>query len=411
MLKPWIERPTHLRFLEEHGAALGAFGAASATEFGFGWLDSDGDIDLSHDLELWINCRMTHCFSLLAMEGFPQFAHLADHGVTALSTHFRDAEHGGFFAKIDHNGRPTDDSKQAYAHAFVVLAASSAAAAGRSGAEELLDHALSVLDEKFFEPEHRLHSDVYDRAFTECEPYRGINANMHSVEALLAAAAVLSRDDLLDRAVGILERAINEFSRSNNWSLPEHYSPTWEILKDYNRDDPAHPFRPYGATIGHWFEWARLSLHARAGLEARETKPAAWMLDGALALLEKGAATFGTDGARGFAYTLDWDGAPVVAERMHWVMNEAIGAAAVAYAVTGDSVWAERYQQWWEYAAECFVNPDDHSWAHELSAENGPSATVWAGKPDIYHAYQCALLPRLPVWPPFSAALAMGDVK
>lgn len=402
----WLEKDSHLRWLERHGEALGTFGAGALTDYGFGWLDSEGAIDPTHDLELWINCRMTHCFSLLTLEGFPQFAHLADHGVRALTEHFRDAEFGGFFAKIGHDGQPTDTSKQSYAHAFVVLAASSAVAAGREGARELLDDALAVLEQRFFEPEHRLHSDVYNREFTECEDYRGINANMHSVEALLSAGAVLDRPDLLDRAVGILERAINEFARGNNWALPEHFSPTWEVLLDYNKDEPAHPFRPYGATIGHWFEWARLALHARAGLEERGDTAPAWMHEGALALLTKAAATFGADGAPGFAYTLDWDGTPVVAERMHWVVNEALGAAAVAYRVTGERIWAERYQAWWEYAAQYFVDPDDQSWAHELSATNGESATVWAGKPDIYHAYQCTLLPRLPVWPPFAAALA-----
>lgn len=411
MKKPWLERPTHLRWLEQHGAALGAFGAASKTDFGFGWLTTEGRIDPDHDLELWINCRMTHCFSLLTLEGFPQFAHLADHGVKVLSTYFRDSEHGGYFSKIGHDGEPTDDSKHAYAHSFVVLAASSAVAAGRDGAQELLDDALEVLESRFFEATHRLHSDVYDRAWTTCEEYRGINANMHSVEALLSASAVMDRADLLNRAVGILDRAINEFSRGNNWALPEHYSPTWEVLAEYNRDEPAHPFRPYGATIGHWFEWARLSLHAKAGLEARGDAAPEWMLEGALALLTKGADTFGSDGAPGFAYTLDWDGNPVVAERMHWVINEAIGAAAVAYAVTGDATWAESYEQWWEYAAAHFIDPEDQSWAHELSATNGESATVWAGKPDIYHAYQCTLLPRIPVWPPFAAALARGEVR
>ena len=49
-------------------------------------------------------------------------------------------------ARVD--GRPVDDSKQAYAHAFVVLAASSATAAGRPGAKQLLDEALASLDEE-----------------------------------------------------------------------------------------------------------------------------------------------------------------------------------------------------------------------------------------------------------------------
>ncbi|WP_344931743.1 AGE family epimerase/isomerase [Saccharopolyspora gregorii] len=35
------------------------------------------------------------------------------------------------------------------------------------------------------------------------------------------------------------------------------------------------------------------------------------------------------------------------------------------------------------------------SWRHELDEHNRPAATVWEGKPDLYHAYQATLLPRL----------------
>ena len=31
----------------------------------------------------------------------------------------------------------------------------------------------------------------------------------------------------------------------------------WQALPDYNIDNPADPFRPFGKTPGHAFEWAR----------------------------------------------------------------------------------------------------------------------------------------------------------
>ena len=37
---------------------------------------------------------------------------------------------------------------------------------------------------------------------------------------------------------------------------------------------------------------------------------------------------------------------------------------------------------------------------------NRPAAGTWAGKPDVYHAYQATLFPRLPVAPTLGAALA-----
>ena len=405
---PWLDRASHRTWLADEADELLVFGSESVREDGgFAWLDETGAPDLSRPSELWITCRMTHSFALGHLLGRPDFGRFADHGIASLRGVFHDDEHGGWFSSVE-GGRAVDDSKQAYAHAFVVLAASSATAAGRPGAKQLLDEALSVLDEKFFDEAAGMSVDTFDRAFSVCEEYRGINANMHTVEALLAAADVTGERRWLDRAVGIATRAIDEFARANDWALPEHFDVEWTPLLDYNRDQPAHPFRPYGATIGHWIEWARLVLQARAALIALDGEAPEWMLEAATALMEKSAAAFGADGQPGWVYTVDWDGTPVSSERMHWVAAEAVAAAAVIHEVTGERIWAERYEQWWEYISTYLLDPEEGSWYHELDADNEPQGVTWPGKPDIYHALQCVLIPRLPVAPALSAALRDG---
>lgn len=402
---PWLERASHRAWLDGASLELLHFAAESVREDGgFAWLDEQGAPDLSRPSELWLTCRMTHSFALGHLLGHPDFGRFADHGLASLRGVFRDQEHGGWYSSVA-GGRAVDDSKQAYAHAFVVLAAASGLAAGRPGAKELLDEALEVLDEKFFDESAGMSVDSFDRSFSECEPYRGINSNMHTVEALLAAADVTGERRWLDRAVGIATRSIDEFARLNDWALPEHYDLDWEPVLDYNQDQPAHQFRPYGATIGHWIEWARLVLHARAALITLDGEAPEWMLESAIALMEKSAAAFGADGAPGWVYTVDWDGSPVTTERMHWVAAEAVGAAAVMHQVTGERIWAERYEQWWEYISTYLLDPEHGSWFHELDADNEPQGKTWPGKPDIYHALQATLIPRLPVTPTLAAAL------
>lgn len=404
----WLDLPAHRTWLDAEAEGLLAFGAESLREDGgFSWLAETGEPDASRPAELWITCRMTHCFALGHLMGRPGLAPLIDHGVQSLRTVFRDEEHGGWFAAVD-GDEIVDDSKQAYAHAFVVLAAASAAAADRPGAAELLSEALEVLDQRFFDAEAGMSVDVYDRAFAELEDYRGINANMHTVEALLAAADVTGRLDLLERAVGIIRRALDEFARAHDWLLPEHFDAQWNAQLEYNREDPSHPFRPFGATIGHWFEWARLALHARAALIGRGAEAPAWMLEAATALAEKAAGMFGADGEPGWVYTVDFEGTPVARERMHWVAAEAVGAAAVLRAVTGQEIWAERYEQWWEYISTYLLDAEGGSWFHELGADNVPQGMTWPGKPDIYHALQATLIPRLPVTPTLAASLRSG---
>src|SRR5262245_6616530 len=121
----WLATPAHARWLEAETDRLLEFGAASRDPLGgFGWLGEDGARDEGHDVERWITCRMTHCFSLAAMMGRPGAASLADHGVAALTGRLRDEDNGGWFAAVGPNG-PTKTAKEAYGHAFVILAAAS----------------------------------------------------------------------------------------------------------------------------------------------------------------------------------------------------------------------------------------------------------------------------------------------
>ncbi|MBD3780149.1 MULTISPECIES: AGE family epimerase/isomerase [unclassified Cellulomonas] len=405
----WLTTPAHARWLETETDRLLAFGRASvAPSGGFLRLDDVGR-PLPGPVELWITCRMTHVYALAHLMGRPGNAALVDHGLAALDGLFRDAEHGGWYAEVDADGTPRDTEKAAYPHAFVVLATSSAAAAGRPGAEALLREALAVSEQRFWDEEAGMAVESWDRTFTHLDGYRGVNANMHTVEAYLAAHGVTGQRVWLDRAVRILTRVVHGYARGNEWRIPEHFDARWEADLEYNADTPAHPFRPYGATIGHWLEWARLTLHARAALTAAGDVAPTWMLDDAVALFDAAVREgWSVDGAPGFVYTVDWSGKPVVRERMHWVAAEAVAAAAALHAATGDQRFDDWYVTWWEYVAEHLLDHEGGSWWHELGTDNRVSRTVWEGKADLYHAVQATLIPRLPLAPVIAPALAQG---
>jgi sulfoquinovose isomerase len=405
----WLTSPAHARWLEAEGDRLLEFGRGSAhPDGGFAWLLDDGAPELDRPLELWITCRMTHVYSLGHLLGRPGSATLADHGVAALRGRFRDAANGGWYAKVGPDG-PVGTDKTAYEHAFVLLAAASATAAGRPGGRPLLDDALDVLLGRFWDDEHGMMVEQWDETFTRLDGYRGVNANMHSVEALLSAADVLDDAGLRDRAQRILTRVVHDLARGNDWRIPEHFDDTWTAQPDYNVDEPAHQFRPYGATIGHWLEWARLALHLHAALGASAP---GWLLEDARSLFD--AATregWAVDGTDGFVYTVDWSGQPVVRERMHWVAAEATATAAALFVATGEPAYAAWYETWWDYVADHLLDREHGSWRHELTPTNEPSSVTWAGKPDTYHAFQATLLPRLPLAPMLAAALAEGLLR
>lgn len=409
----WTSMATHRNWLGDEAERLLEFGRGSVVPQGFGWLDDQGGL-IDKPAELWITCRMTHSFALGHLMGLPGYGPLIAHGIESLRGAFHDDEFGGWFDKVGTDG-PTETTKSAYAHAFVLLAASSALAAGVDGAQELLDDAIAVTDKHFWDEEAGLSRESFDRSFTVCEDYRGVNANMHTVEAYLAVADVTGDRVYLDRAARIAERVVHDWARNNSWRIPEHFDAQWNVDLEFNASEPAHPFRPYGATIGHALEWARLTLTVHQALAALGgsgfgTTPAPqWMIDDSRALFDAAVADgWDVDGAQGFVYTTDWDGKPVVGNRMHWVPAEGVASAAALYAITGDEEYSRYYSQWWDYIAQYFIDTQHGSWRHELSVANEPASTTWVGKPDIYHALQVTLAPRLPVSPTFATAIERG---
>ena len=333
----WFGAPEHNRWLAAETHALLHFARSAKVPAGFGWIGEDGQVDTSHPVELWITGRMTFAFSLGALMGIPGCRRYADHGVRSLSRVMRDTEHGGWYSAVGHEldakgrGVPVDPEgrKECYQHAFVLLAAAAATAADRPGAHELLRDAMAVQDRYWWDETYGLPFESYARDFTDPEDYRGINAAMHTVEAYLAVSDVTGDLTWLTRAVQIIDFAVNVQARTNDWHLPEHYDTRWRPDLDYNKDQPAHPFRPYGVTPGHGLEWARLIVQARSALVTRSLPVPDWMLDAAEELFDR-ARTDGwrVDGAPGFVYTTDFNGTPIVHERMHWVVCEGISAAA-----------------------------------------------------------------------------------
>ncbi len=400
-----LETPARRAWLDQQGHRLLELSLASATTGGFGWSDGDGGL-LPRELQLWMTARMTHVLALGHLLGHAGSAAGAEHGIAALAGPFHDEVDGGWFAALAPDGSaPADTTKGAYAHAFVILAASSATVAAVPGARELLDEALAVHAEHFLDADAGVVRESFARDFTDEEDYRGANAAMHTVEAYLAATDATGDDVWRQRALNIADLLVNVHARAHGWRLPEHFTATMTPLLDHHADRVADPFRPFGTTPGHGLEWARLLLGLRDGLG--EGAPP-WLADGAVALFSRAVEDgWAPDGREGFVYTTGFDGAPVVTLRQHWVLCEAIGAAAALHRATGEESYAQRYEQWWAYAERAVVDLDDGSWVHELDADGQPSSVLWEGRPDTYHAFQATLVGALPLAPTFASAVAV----
>ena len=397
----WLGNPRHDRWLEQEGTRLLDFYERSAPDEagGFSWLDETGKPDPGQLKYLWVNARFVHVFALAHLAGRPHASQMVEHGLRHLSDGLRDGTFGGWFWSVDRCG-PVDASKQAYGHAFVLLAASTATVAGLPGGSELLGEVSAVVDSHFWDENSGCCVDAWDREWKQAEPYRGQNANMHLTEAFLAAAEATGEPRYLRRAERIADRLIHHAAAENNWRLPEHFDAAWRPDVEYNRDDPENLFRPYGSIIGHWFEWARLLVQLDHSLGGRP-----WMLAAAKTLFAKGVAE-GWDSERGgLRFTVDWHGNCLNADRYHWTVAEAIGGAAALGRATGERVYEIWYQRFWSYAAAFLIDRDEGSWHHQLDGMNRVSTTAWKGKPDVYHAFQATLCTAVPVGVGFAIGL------
>ena len=393
----WTALPTHRSWLlAQADSLLGFFqGRSINPQGGFFDLDDRGDPmpagtspGTPRARHIHATTRMVHCFAIAHLMGRPGADAMIDHGMDFLWTRHRDAVNGGYFWAVgDH--APIDDSKQAYGHAFVLLAAASAKVAGHPLADRLLADVGAIIRERFWEQRHGAAAEEFTRDWQTFSRYRGQNSNMHLAEACMAAFEATAERVWLEMAESIAALLIGRVAANNGWRLPEHFDDNWNIDRQY-AGSPM--FRPYGTTPGHWLEWSRLLVQLWE-LDGRRHD---WLPDASRTLFRRAVAE-GWDAERGgFYYTLDWDGRPRLRDRYWWPCMEGIGAAAVLNAIDGDPFYEQWYRRIWNWSATHLLDREHGGWRPQLDDALIPASGPFYGKPDIYHALQACLIPLLP---------------
>lgn len=380
-------------FLKEIQENLLAFGHQFPSPQGSSYyLGDDGTPWKERSRETWITCRMAHVYSIGTFLGHSGSGELADAALRGLKGELHDQANGGWYPGITADGAILPD-KQCYAHAFVILAASSAMLAGRAGAEELLEEALELFELRFWNEEEGLAVDTWNTEFSVLDDYRGLNANMHTVEAFLAVADAAGKERYRTRAGRIIDHVIS-WAADNEWRIPEHFTKEWKAELEYNRECPADPFKPYGATPGHGIEWGRLITQWALSVYKEDEQNLKHYIKAAENLYQRAVDdAWNKDDAPGIVYTTDWEGNPVIHDRMHWTLAEAINTSAVLHHVTKNERYASDYAQFMEYLDRQVLDHVNGSWFHQMNEKGEVTGSVWPGKSDLYHAFQATLIP------------------
>lgn len=388
-----IDREENKLFLKEIRENLLAFGHRFPSPAGSSYyLGDDGTPWTNRKRETWITCRMAHVYCIGTFLGHKGSKELVDAALKGLNGELHDQMNGGWYPGVTTEGKALPD-KQCYGHAFVILAASSALLAGRKGAQELLEDALELFDLHFWDEKEGLAVDTWNTEFSVLDDYRGLNANMHTVEAFLAVADATGREMYRTRAGRIIDHVI-VWASGNEWRIPEHFTKEWKAELEYNRECPADPFKPYGATPGHGIEWGRLITQWALSVYKEDKQAQKPYLDAAEKLYLRAVKdAWNVDGAPGLVYTTDWKGEPVIHDRMHWTLAEAINTSAVLYRATGKETYASDYALFMEYLDNQVLDHVNGSWFHQMNERGEVTGSVWPGKSDLYHAFQSTLIP------------------
>jgi mannose/cellobiose epimerase-like protein (N-acyl-D-glucosamine 2-epimerase family) len=297
----------------------------------------------------------------------PRWSDALAHGVAFLRTAHRNPRTGGYAWVISWDGggaTPVDATNHCYGLAFVVLAYAHALLAGVEAARAHLDETVALLEERFWEDAADLYADEASADWSVLAPYRGQNANMHACEAMLAAwdatgdARYLDRAETLARNVTVRQAAL---AGDLVW---EHHHADWSVDWEYNRHDRSNIFRPWGYQPGHLAEWAKLLLI----LERH--RPAPWLLPRAVALFGAALARGWDAEHGGVVYGFAPDGAVCDDDKYFWVQAEALAAAALLGARTGEAGYWELYDRIWAYCWEHFVDHRHGAWYRILTRDN-----------------------------------------
>ena len=127
--------------------------------------------------------------------------------------------------------------KATYDHVHVGLASANALMVGHPLAAGLLEQVIEVIDTRLWDESTQTLLESFAPDWSDCEDYRGANANMHGLEAFLAMGTATGDAVWHRRGLAIADRLINVAAREQDWLLPEHFTADWQVLPATERID------------------------------------------------------------------------------------------------------------------------------------------------------------------------------
>jgi len=285
----------------------------------------------------------------------------AAHGFAFLHSHHRQSDGRYIWQR---RGDVIEDGRaMAYGHAFVMLAGAWAARLGLEGGEQTIAEIWDFMERHFWDEAHQAYADERDETLSNLDAYRGQNANMHTVEALIAAFEATQVPQYLARARSVAHQFCVVLADRADGQIWEHYDVEWQHDWQYNIDRPDDLFKPWGFQPGHQVEWAKLLLQLDA------LAPEEWYLPTARRLFDTAMNKGWDHEFGGLVYGYAPDGQFADAHKYFWVQAEALAAAWRLFKRTGNEAYRQDYNRLWRWSWEHLVDHKYGAWFRIVSRE------------------------------------------
>jgi len=323
----------------------------------------------------------------------PAYLEQVKHGVAFLRDVHRNPTTGGYAWQLswqDGQKKITDGNNHCYGLAFVLLAYSHALMAGISEARDYLYETAQLMEEKFWQPKFSLYADQASEDWQVVDSYRGQNANMHTCEAMIAAYQATADVNFLHRAELIAKSITQQEAAQADGLIWEHYDSQWKIDWNYNLDDKANLFRPWGFQPGHFTEWSKLLMLLDSYADHLQDD-SAWLLPTAEKLFAIAMKTSWDKTYGGICYGFAPDRSVCDGDKYFWVQAESFAAAACLAKRTGNQDYWTWYDKIWNYSWEHFVDHQHGAWYRILRNDNSKISDEKspAGKTDYHTMGAC----------------------
>lgn len=383
---------------------------------------NDGSIFDSRTRHLLSSAKFVFNFAMAARHfGSPRYAGAARHGLAYLHEIHRDSATGGY-VWIVRDGCAADRTNHGLGVAHVLLAYASAHKAGSDQAASWMEQTWNLLEERYWDRQAGLYRDQAD-ADWHFSAYRGQHTNLRLCEALLGAYEADGNPRYLDRALLIAQNITQRQAQLANGLVWEHYDDQWRIDWNHHRDEPKHPFQPWGFVVGHQTGWSRLLLqldrHCRRPasevdlpasvpgsieplwkpMPARQessTLPlpytqgytildphavqealppmarpeSQWLLPTARRLFDTAVPLAWDEKHGGLCQSFDPEGNICDDDKHYWTQAETLAASALLAQRTGQDEYWMWYERIWQYAWQHMVDHQYGAWYRVLDRRN-----------------------------------------